>query len=75
MKKIEIQVDKEARDLYQSLDEKEKERFEESVLHLLASFNRLELERYERLRGEMAAEAGRKGINEKELDRLLKLEE
>lgn len=75
MKKIEIQVDKEALDLYQSLDEKEKERFEESVLHLLASFNRPELERYERLRSEMAAEAGRKGINEKELDRLLKLEE
>jgi hypothetical protein len=71
MKKIEIQVDKEAYGLYQSLDAKEKERFEERVLHLLGSFNRPELERCERLRGEMAAEAGRKGINEKELDRIL----
>ncbi len=75
MKKIEIQVNKEALDLYQSLDSKEKERFEESVLQLLASFNRSEIDRYERLRNEMAKEAGRKGITEEELDRLLKLED
>ncbi|OYX22336.1 MAG: hypothetical protein B7Z16_04885 [Algoriphagus sp. 32-45-6] len=75
MKKIEIQVNKEALDLYQSLDSKEKERFEQSVLQLLASFNRSEIDRYERLRNEMAKEAGRKGITEEELDRLLKLED
>ncbi|MFL0686028.1 hypothetical protein CLV31_106203 [Algoriphagus aquaeductus] len=75
MKKIEIQVNKEALDLYQSLDSKEKERFEESVLQLLAIFNRSEIDRYERLRNEMAKEAGRKGITEEELDRLLKLED
>lgn len=75
MKKIEIQVNKEALDLYQSLDSKEKERFEESVLQLLESFNRSEIDRYERLRNEMAKEAGRKGITEEELDRLLKLED
>jgi hypothetical protein len=75
MKKIEIQVNEEALDLYQSLDSKEKKRFEESVLQLLAIFNRSEIDRYERLRNEMAKEAGRKGITEEELDRLLKLED
>ena len=71
MKKIEIKVDQNSLEIYQKLDQEEKQRFEETVVHLLAAFNREELKTYEDLRNKMANEAKRKGITEEELDRIL----
>ena len=71
MKKIEIKVDQNSLEIYQKLDQEEKQRFEESVVHLLAVFNRDELKNYEDLRNKMANEAKRKGITEDELNRIL----
>lgn len=74
MKKIEIQVDQESLDLYNKLDSAEKRKFEENVLRLLACFDREEIDRYQRLRSQMAKDAKKNGITEDELNRLLKLE-
>ena len=54
MKKIEIKVDEESLELYNKLDGEEKKRFEESVLQLLASFNRDEIDRDDILRSQIA---------------------
>lgn len=70
-KKIESKVDENSLEIYQKLDQEEKRRFEESVVHLLAVFNRDELKNYETLRNKMANEAKRKGITEEKLDRIL----
>ncbi|SEF79009.1 hypothetical protein [Algoriphagus boritolerans] len=75
MKKIEIQVDQASLELYNKLDSAEKQRFEESVLHLLASFNREEIDRYQKFRNQMAKEATINGLTEDELNRILKLED
>lgn len=75
MKKIEIKVDQNSLEIYQKLDQEEKQRFEESVVHLLAAFNREELKTYEDLRNKMANEAKRKGITEDELEQILNLED
>jgi hypothetical protein len=75
MKKIEIQVDQESLELYNKLDSVEKRQFEESVLRLLASFDRVEIDRYQKLRNQMAKESTKNGITEDELNRLLKLED
>lgn len=75
MKKIEIQVDQASLELYNKLDSEEKRQFEESVLRLLASFDRVEINRYQKLRNQMAKESTKNGITEDELNRILKLED
>jgi predicted HTH transcriptional regulator len=75
MKKIEIKVDQNSLEIYQKLNQEEKQRFEESVVHLLAAFDREELKTYEDLRNKMANEAKRKGITEDELEQILNLED